>query len=52
MKNSARRECKDKAGSYGIQGEGGSLVDRVEGSYTNIVGLPLAEVLRAIKGMP
>lgn len=38
-------EPLDKAGAYGIQGEGGTLVDRLSGSYTNVVGLPLAEVL-------
>ena len=42
-------EPMDKAGAYGIQGEGGCLVDRVEGSYTNVVGLPLREVLAAIE---
>jgi septum formation protein len=41
-------EPMDKAGAYGIQGLGGALVDRVEGSYTNVVGLPLAEVLAAL----
>lgn len=41
----------DKAGSYGIQGEGGCLVDHVEGSYTNIMGLPLAEVIAAIEAV-
>ncbi|MDE0330902.1 MAG: Maf family protein [Nitrospinae bacterium] len=41
-------EPMDKAGAYAIQGLGGSLVDRVEGSYTNVVGLPVAEVLNAL----
>ncbi len=34
----------DKAGSYAIQGLGGRLVARVEGCYTNVVGLPVCEV--------
>ncbi len=41
-------EPMDKAGAYAIQGMGGSLVDRVEGSYTNVVGLPVAEVLNVL----
>jgi septum formation protein len=41
----ATGEPMDKAGAYGIQGDGGALVDRVAGSYTNVVGLPLAEVI-------
>jgi septum formation protein len=39
----------DKAGGYGIQGLGAVFVERIEGSYSNVVGLPLMEVHRALK---
>jgi len=35
----------DKAGAYAVQGRGASLVQSVSGSYTNVIGLPVAEVL-------
>jgi len=38
----------DRAGSYAIQGIGAFLIDRVDGSYTNVVGLPLKETLEML----
>lgn len=45
-------EWRDKAGGYGIQGHAAGLVLRIEGSYTSVVGLPLAQVLQALAEAP
>lgn len=41
----ATGESRDKAGAYGVQGVASGFVTRLEGSYTNVVGLPAAEVV-------
>lgn len=41
----ATGEANDKAGAYGIQGAAAAFVERVDGSVTNVIGLPLAETL-------
>jgi len=41
----------DKAGGYGIQSFGGFMVREISGSYSNVVGLPLTEVVAVLLGL-
>ena len=47
----ATGEPMDKAGAYAIQGGAGEMIDRFEGSYENIVGLPGDDVMMYLKTM-
>ena len=44
-------EPRDKAGAYGIQGLASRFIERIDGSYTNVVGLPVATVRRLLRSM-
>ena len=45
----ASGEPFDKAGAYAIQGRGAALIAQLEGSYTNVVGLPLQETVELLR---
>ena len=47
----ASGEWQGRAGGYAIQGRGGLLVSRLEGDYLNVVGLPVAALLRLCPGL-
>lgn len=45
----ASGEGSDKAGGYAVQGRAAAFVTRIEGSYANVVGLPIADVIAALR---
>ena len=42
---SSQPEAQDKAGAYGIQGVGGAMISRIEGSFTCVMGLPIEAIV-------
>jgi septum formation protein len=47
----ATGEGRDKAGGYAVQGSAASFIERIEGSYTGVVGLPLCELVVAMRSL-
>ena len=45
----ATQEPYDKAGGYAIQGAAAAFIDIIEGSFTNVIGLPMKEVLESLE---
>lgn len=47
----ATGEGRDKAGAYAVQGRASAFVERIDGSYSSVVGLPLCEVVVALRAL-
>jgi septum formation protein len=47
----ATGESMDKAGAYAAQGHGAALIEEIRGSYTNVVGLPVAQLARDLESL-
>jgi septum formation protein len=47
----ASGEGRDKAGAYAVQGRAAAFIERIDGSYTGVVGLPLCEVVVALQAL-
>ena len=47
----ATKDCMDKAGAYGIQGEFAKFISGIEGDYNNVVGFPIARTYQELKKM-
>jgi septum formation protein len=45
----AKIDPLDKAGAYAAQGHGRDIIDKIDGSYTNVVGLPMEKTSRALR---
>ena len=43
------KEPMDKAGAYAVQGIGSIFIDWIEGSYTNVIGLPMSDLYNDLK---
>jgi septum formation protein len=47
----ATGEGRDKAGAYAVQGRAATFVERIDGSYSSVVGLPICEVMVAMRAL-